>query len=127
MVTGTDHSVTTIPATVALHSRWLHGKNGLLEFGYAPLVASINNICVIRNPCRPLGMWTHSSVIVGGPSGLSGHIVGVDNLMWGSDYPHVVSTFPRSQQILEEILEDCTDEEKAKIAGGNAARVYQLN
>lgn len=54
-------------------------------------------------------------------------IIGVDNLMWGSDYPHVESTFPRSQQIIEEILADCTEEEKAKIAGGNAARVYHLD
>ncbi len=54
-------------------------------------------------------------------------IIGVDNLMWGSDYPHVESTFPRSRQILEEILVDCTEEEKAKIAGGNAARVYNLD
>ena len=55
------------------------------------------------------------------------HVIGVDNLLWGSDYPHRESTFPRSRQILEEILEDCSEEEKAKIAGGNAARVYRLN
>ena len=53
-------------------------------------------------------------------------IIGVDNLQWGADYPHPESTFPRSRQILEEILVDCTEEEKAKIAGGNAARVYRL-
>jgi predicted TIM-barrel fold metal-dependent hydrolase len=47
--------------------------------------------------------------------------------MWGSDYPHPESTFPRSKQILEDILEGCTEEEKAKIAGGNAARVYNLS
>ena len=50
--------------------------------------------------------------------------IGVDNLQWGGDYPHPESTFPRSRQILEEILVDCTEEEKAKIAGGNAARAY---
>ena len=50
--------------------------------------------------------------------------IGVDKLQWGADYPHPESTFPRSLQILEEILVDCTEEEKAKIAGGNAARVY---
>ena len=54
-------------------------------------------------------------------------IIGVDKLMWGSDYPHFESTFPRSREIIEEILADCSDEEKAKIAGGNAARVYNLN
>ncbi len=53
-------------------------------------------------------------------------IIGVETLQWGSDYPHQESTFPRSREILEEILADCTEEEKAKIAGGNAARVYQL-
>ena len=51
-------------------------------------------------------------------------IIGVDGLMWGADYPHRESTFPRSRQIIEEILADCTEEEKVKIAGGNAARVY---
>jgi len=54
-------------------------------------------------------------------------IIGVDNMQWGSDYPHQESTFPRSREILEEILVDCTEEEKAKIAGGNAARVYRFN
>jgi predicted TIM-barrel fold metal-dependent hydrolase len=53
-------------------------------------------------------------------------IIGVDNLLWGSDYPHVESTWPRTRQILEEILADCTDEEKTKIAGGNSARIYHL-
>ena len=54
-------------------------------------------------------------------------IIGVDNLQWASDYPHPESTFPRSREILEEILSDCTEEEKAKIAGGNAARIYHLD
>ena len=52
--------------------------------------------------------------------------IGVDQLLWGGDYPHTESTFPRSRQILEEILVDCTEEEKSKIAGGNAVRVYNL-
>ena len=55
------------------------------------------------------------------------HDIGVDNIMFGSDYPHPESTFPRTREILEEILVDCTAEEKAKIAGANAARVYHLD
>ena len=54
-------------------------------------------------------------------------IIGVDNIMWGSDYPHPEGTFPRSRQILEEILVDCTEDEKAKIAGGNAAKAFHLD
>ncbi len=55
------------------------------------------------------------------------HAIGVDTLLWGSDYPHQESTFPRSRQILDEILAECTEEEKAKISGSNCARVYNLN
>ena len=54
-------------------------------------------------------------------------IIGVDSLLWGSDYPHFESTFPRSRQIIDEILVDCTEEEKAKIAGGNSMRIYNLS
>ena len=54
-------------------------------------------------------------------------IIGVDQLQWGADYPHHESTFPRSREIIEEILVDCTEEEKAQIVGGNAARVYALD
>ena len=52
------------------------------------------------------------------------HFIGVDNLMWGSDYPHVESTFPRSREILDRILEGVPQEERTKIVGGNAARLY---
>ena len=44
--------------------------------------------------------------------------IGVDTLMWGSDYPHPESTFPRSREILETILEGVPEEEKVKIVGG---------
>ena len=54
------------------------------------------------------------------------HIIGVDSLMWGSDYPHTESTFPKSLEFLTRILADCTEEEKAKISGGNVARLYRL-
>ena len=54
-------------------------------------------------------------------------IIGVDKLQWGSDYPHREGTFPHSRQILEEILADCTEEEKAKIVGENAVRLYHIS
>lgn len=53
-------------------------------------------------------------------------LIGVDNLMWGSDYPHAESTWPESQRILERILADVPEPEQAKIAGANAARLYHF-
>jgi len=54
-------------------------------------------------------------------------IIGVDNMMWGSDYPHSESTFPQSRKILAEILTGVPDDERAKIVGGNTARVYNFD
>ena len=54
-------------------------------------------------------------------------VIGVDNMMWGSDYPHSESTFPQSRKILAEILEGVPDDEQAKIAGDNTARVYNFD
>jgi predicted TIM-barrel fold metal-dependent hydrolase len=51
-------------------------------------------------------------------------LIGVDNMMWGSDYPHSESTFPQSRKILAKILAGVPDDEQAKIVGGNTARVY---
>jgi predicted TIM-barrel fold metal-dependent hydrolase len=53
--------------------------------------------------------------------------IGVDNMMWGSDYPHSESTFPQSRKILAEILAGVPDDEQAKIAAGNTARVYNFD
>ncbi len=52
--------------------------------------------------------------------------IGIDNLLWGSDYPHAESTFPRSREIVERILQGVPEDEQAKIAGGNAARLYRF-
>jgi len=54
-------------------------------------------------------------------------VIGVDNMMWGSDYPYSESTFPQSRKILAEILAGVPDGEQAKIAGGNTARVYNFD
>jgi len=51
-------------------------------------------------------------------------VIGADNMMWGSDYPHSESTFPRSRQILADILAGVPADEQAKIVGGNTTRVY---
>ena len=55
------------------------------------------------------------------------HLIGVDNLMWGSDYPHAESTWPRSREILDRILQGVPQEEREKISGGTAARLYHFD
>jgi predicted TIM-barrel fold metal-dependent hydrolase len=53
-------------------------------------------------------------------------ILGITNVLWSSDYPHPVSSWPRSQAIAEEITKDVPAGERELILSGNAARVWNL-
>ncbi len=44
--------------------------------------------------------------------------------MWGSDYPHVDSTWPCSLDVLDEIFVDVPDDERAKITRENVKALY---
>jgi len=55
------------------------------------------------------------------------HRAGVQNILWSTDYPHSDSTWPRSREVLAEHFRDVPADERAQIAGGNAARLYHLN
>jgi len=52
--------------------------------------------------------------------------IGVDSLMWGSDYPHTESTFPRSRVILERILDGVPRDERRRITADNVTRLYKF-
>jgi predicted TIM-barrel fold metal-dependent hydrolase len=54
----------------------------------------------------------------------SRHWIGVDNIMWSSDYPHTASTWPRSRGVIERDFKDVSEEEKWKIVRGNVAKLY---
>ena len=53
-------------------------------------------------------------------------IIGVENLMWGSDYPHQESTWPTSQEMLDTMLADVPEAEQALITGEHVTRSYQF-
>jgi predicted TIM-barrel fold metal-dependent hydrolase len=53
-------------------------------------------------------------------------VSGVGTLMWGSDYPHGDSVFPNSQKVIDEIMRDCTREERLRITAGNVVELYDL-
>jgi predicted TIM-barrel fold metal-dependent hydrolase len=54
------------------------------------------------------------------------HKIGIDNLMWATDYPHPDSTWPNSQKVIETHFSDVPIEEARQMIGGNAARLYGL-
>jgi predicted TIM-barrel fold metal-dependent hydrolase len=53
------------------------------------------------------------------------HTIGVDNILFESDYPHGDGTWPDTQQVIEHVLGSLPVEEIRKITHENAAHVYR--
>jgi predicted TIM-barrel fold metal-dependent hydrolase len=68
--------------------------------------------------------WTFTS----DPFGINvRHLVGVENLLWSSDFPREGTDWPNSRQAIKEQLADVPDDEARKVTAGNAVRFFRLD
>jgi predicted TIM-barrel fold metal-dependent hydrolase len=51
----------------------------------------------------------------------------VDNFLWANDFPHHEGTWPHSAQAIERTMDMLDDEERGKILGENAARIFKFD
>ena len=49
------------------------------------------------------------------------------NFLWANDYPHHEGSWPHSAQAIERTMGHLSDESRARILGGNAARLFKLD
>jgi predicted TIM-barrel fold metal-dependent hydrolase len=54
------------------------------------------------------------------------HWIGVDNLMWSTDYPHHRHDWPYSRRIVEESMGGVPDDERRRMCCDNARELYRL-
>ena len=54
-------------------------------------------------------------------------VVGVDRILWGSDYPHYEGTFPHTRKSLRRTFHDVDPVEVRAMLGENAARFYDFD
>lgn len=54
------------------------------------------------------------------------HVTGPEPLLWGSDFPHSESTWPRSREVTDALFARVDPADKAAILGGNFAKLYGL-
>ena len=52
--------------------------------------------------------------------------IGVDNILWESDFPHITSTYPNSWNAVEHSLAGVSAADREKVLFRNAARLYRL-
>jgi predicted TIM-barrel fold metal-dependent hydrolase len=58
---------------------------------------------------------------------LTRRLIGVDNLLWGNDYPHHDAIWPNSMPILDRIMEGVPDAERQKMVWDNVVDLYAID
>ena len=53
-------------------------------------------------------------------------VLGVENLLWSTDFPHPVTSWPNSRAVVAEQFEGIPGRERDLILSGNALRVWNL-
>jgi predicted TIM-barrel fold metal-dependent hydrolase len=54
------------------------------------------------------------------------HVLGVDNLLWSTDYPHHGCDWPETRKTVDEMFRGVPAEEQYKMCAGNAVKLYRL-
>ena len=117
----TESGCAWVPATLAnLDGIWARVRTGAVgEFQFAE--GSM--------PPEPPSFYAKRNCYYGASSPsrqeLAGrHEIGVDHLLWGSDYPHYEGTYPHTRKSLRHTLHDVPPQEVRAILGENAAKLY---
>ena len=53
--------------------------------------------------------------------------MGIDKVMWASDFPHLESDWPNSQRVIAENFAAVPEDEKSKMIVGNAVKYFRLD
>jgi len=54
-------------------------------------------------------------------------VIGVDNMLWGNDFPHAESTWPMSREFLDRIFAGVPEVDQSKITTDNAAKLFRFS
>jgi len=54
------------------------------------------------------------------------HAIGVENMMWSTDYPHHRNDWPYSRRLIDEMFEGVSADEKKRVTCDNARELYKL-
>ena len=58
---------------------------------------------------------------------LTRHLIGIENLLWGNDYPHHDSIWPHSMDALERCMSGVPADEKEKMVWSNTIDLYNID
>lgn len=83
----------------------------------------------VNREVKPSELWfknMYAPFIYDDAGIFSRELIGIDNIMFESDYPHSDSNWPHTRKMLEESLANVPNDQARKIAEDNARRVYNF-
>ena len=117
----TESGCAWVPSTLQTLDRiWERVRTGFAgELEFAPGVM----------PSEPPSFYARRNCFYGAsspsPRELAGrHEIGVERILWGSDYPHYEGTYPYTRKAMRRAFHDVTRAETRAMLGENAARLY---
>ena len=54
------------------------------------------------------------------------HMVGIENILWSTDFPHPVTSWPDSQDVIDDVFGAVPADERQKMLCDNAVRIWNL-
>jgi uncharacterized protein len=54
-------------------------------------------------------------------------LIGIENMMWSTDFPHPVTSWPNSRAVVEEQFASFSPAERQLVVAGNAKRIWNLH
>lgn len=85
--------------------------------------AAVRNLSLRPSEYLARNVWQGASFLTRPDCALR-HRIGVDRMMWGSDYPHYEGTFPHSRASLRWTFQGVDPDEVQQMVGGNVAAMY---
>jgi predicted TIM-barrel fold metal-dependent hydrolase len=107
----------TLEAMDAMQAKQDEGSIGALTF--------IEPFRLARKPSEywATNCWVGASFMTRDDA-VDRELIGIDRIMWGSDFPHEEGTFPFTREALANTYSGMDSAEVARMVGGNAAGVY---
>ncbi len=90
----------------------------------APFFQGIENVAKLKPSEYFARQVTIAASFMGAHEAQRRHDIGVPNLMWGADYPHVEGTWPKTRKALSRCFAGIPEDDVRSILCKNPARIY---
>ncbi len=108
------------------NASWIPGALYMIDDSYQ-IFRHWYGVDLARKPSEYVWKHFHFGIVRDPLSMRMRDLLDLDHIMWGSDFPHSVSSFPKTSQWLDEIFGPCTEAERHQVLVDNPCAFWHLD